>query len=53
MGLEEKMRCPKCKKESAKYIERRQRETVGSKDTIPRTDFKASCPKCKWQGEIL
>lgn len=43
------MKCPNCKKEGLKYIERKKREDKG-KTFLPRTNFKAKCKKCGWEG---
>jgi len=49
------MQCPKCNKEGCKYIVKRAEKILGSNSkTIPaRTDFKAICHKCGWQGDIF
>ena len=50
------MKCPSCHKEECKYIE--QRKKSGSSNKIEnrnkpeRTNFKAKCKKCGWEGTI-
>jgi hypothetical protein len=48
------MKCPKCHKEGCKYITKRAERILGAdKKTIPpRTDFRAKCYKCNWEGTI-
>lgn len=52
------MKCPKCKREGAKYTTSRKKRWKGRSSvtrgvsTEDRTDFTAKCIHCKWKGEI-
>lgn len=48
------MKCPKCHRENLKYLEKRAEKirTPGINTIQPRTNFKARCKKCGWEGEI-
>ena len=46
------MKCPECQFAGCKYIQRRPEKTSGKKTMFKRTDFKAKCKKCGWEGEI-
>ena len=46
------MKCPKCGKEGARYIEPRKREGIApDRHSIPRTNFEAK-HSCGFRGEI-
>lgn len=51
-GGKEIMKCPECQFAGCKYIQRRPEKTSGKKTMFKRTDFKAKCKKCGWEGEI-
>jgi len=47
-------KCPKCGYPRVKYNISRKKYHKGSEHggVEPRKDFKAKCPKCKWEGEL-
>ena len=47
------MICPKCNKEGLKYLIEKERKGQGQKRYWEkRTDFKAKCNRCGWEGDI-
>jgi len=44
------MQCPKCGKSGCRYEQRRPRKMVGKKVNFTRTNFKAKCKDCGWEG---
>ncbi len=54
------MKCPKCGKEGARYLEKRKKKEIKVKEkgkeiikvVFERDNNKAKCPKCKWEGEM-
>ena len=45
------MRCPKCGKESCTYDDQRKKSGCSKNNLMePRTNFKAKCKACGWEG---
>ena len=47
------MKCPKCDDHMLRYVEKRKEKTDKKDDKRPpRTNFRAKCRKCGWEGEL-
>jgi len=44
------MKCPKCGKAGCRYEQRRPSYMKGKKEMFTRTNFKAKCKACGWEG---